>query len=120
MALSPEKLGEFIAFEDLKALDPRRIERIDRLLFPKAEPPSSDGNRHSSPAAVIRRHLFKVLKVQELDDTTPFQDYGLDSISAMVFTNRLSRELKREVPPEWVVGFPTVEALAAQLESSED
>lgn len=118
-ALSPDTLGECVAFEDLKGLDPIRVGRIHNLLFPEngRTPPSITGNGKDSLATVIRRHLFNVLKIQELDDATPFQDYGLNSISAMVFSNRLGKELKLEVDPGWLVGFPTVASLVAHLET---
>ena len=34
----------------------------------------------------------------------------------MVFSNRLEKELKREVQPGWLIDFPTVETLALHLE----
>jgi amino acid adenylation domain-containing protein/FkbM family methyltransferase len=118
VALAPDALSEFVAFDKLKDLDAPRVARIHNLLFPtEVLPKPGNGKRGESLATVVRRHLFDVLKIQELDDATPFQDYGLNSISAMVFTNRLGKELRCEVDPGWLVDSPTVESLVAHLQS---
>lgn len=118
-SLSPNVLGEFFTFEEIRNLDAARVNRIHNLLFPEkgTGAPSGNGNGDAPLSKVIRRHLFDVLKVDGLDQTTPFYEYGLDSIGAMVFSSRLGKELKREVPPSWLLEYPTVQTLAAHLES---
>ncbi len=119
-SLSPEVLGKSFAFEEIRNLDAGRVNRIHNLLFPEkgAAPPSGNGNGEATLSKVIRRHLFNVLRIDGLDETTPFYEYGLDSIGAMVFSNRLGKDLKREVPPSWLLDYPTIQTLAAHLESS--
>jgi acyl carrier protein len=45
----------------------------------------------------------------------PLQNYGLDSISATVLATRLEKQLKLEIRPQWLIEFPTIEALARHL-----
>ncbi|MDB6039325.1 MAG: CalA, partial [Verrucomicrobiales bacterium] len=118
ISLSAEALEAFVPFEEIKRLEPSRINRVHALLFPntKMEPRTGRGNGRTEVSEVIRKNLFDVLKIRELSDGEPFQNYGLDSISAMVFSNRLEKELKREVQPGWLIDFPTVETLALHLE----
>jgi amino acid adenylation domain-containing protein/FkbM family methyltransferase len=119
-ALAAETLEAFASFEELKRLDPVRIARIHDLLFPKDAPtPAAPGNGAGQGQfiEVIRRHLVELLKLQEVDNAALFQDYGLTSISGMVLTNRLGKELKHDVEPGWLIDFPTVESLAAHLET---
>lgn len=116
-ALSAALLEEFIDYTDIQKLDAARIQRIYDLLFPALEDGGVEGTRRDALAATIRSHLFNVLKVPELDDATPLQEYGLDSISAMVFSNRLSKALRQEVDPSWLASSPTVQSLAAHLAS---
>jgi NAD(P)-dependent dehydrogenase (short-subunit alcohol dehydrogenase family)/acyl carrier protein len=118
VALSPETLEAFVPFEEIKRLDPARINRVHALLFPNVQNEVRTRPRDgtSELSEIIRKNLFDVLKIRELSDGEPFQNYGLDSISAMVFSNRLEKELKREVQPGWLIDFPTVEALALHLD----
>jgi acyl carrier protein len=60
------------------------------------------------------------LKLKSLSASRPFQDYGLDSISAMVLATRLEKKLKRELPPQWLIEFPTVDALSRHLVAQDD
>jgi acyl carrier protein len=119
--LTPEALAALAPFEEIQKLDPARICRIHDLMFPQQEHAQpSPGNGKEPVAQVIRRHLFNVLKIEELDDAAPFQDYGLNSISGMVLFNRLGKELRRDMDPGWLVDYPTVQALAAHLESASE
>lgn len=117
-SLEPEVLERVIPWEEIKRLEPERVARIYRLLFRAEEPVRVAEPRPSGGgiAERVRKHLFDVLKISHVDDRRAFQDYGLDSISAMVFSNRLEKEMKRAVPPAWLIDFPTVEALTLHLE----
>jgi amino acid adenylation domain-containing protein/FkbM family methyltransferase len=119
-SLAPDVLAKSFAFEEIRNLDAGRVNRIHNLLFPEKgpTPPSGNGNGEATLSKIIRRHLFNVLKVDRLDETAPFYEYGLDSIGAMVFSNRLAKDLKREVPPNWLLDYPTIQSLAAHLEST--
>jgi acyl carrier protein len=66
--------------------------------------------------------VMEVLKLKDIASDQPFQDYGLDSISAMVLATRLEKKLKRQVQPQWLIDFSTVESLSEYLtaQDSED
>lgn len=107
-----------ISIGDVEMMTPDMVERTFALLFP--------GNSHSGQLAiasevsdgvpaVIRDVLASVLKLEEVEDGQAFQNYGLESISAMVFSTKLSKELKLDVQPEWLIEFPTVCSLAAHI-----
>ena len=51
----------------------------------------------------------------ELDWDVPLPNYGLDSIIAMQLATTLEKALKFSVPPAWLIEFPTLHELLAQL-----
>ena len=59
--------------------------------------------------------MKEVLKLKSLDSGQPFQNYGLDSISATILATRLEKRLQREMSPRWLIEFPTVETLSRHL-----
>jgi acyl carrier protein len=103
------------SLDEIKQLDPVLIHEIHALLFAKPElmeaPQPADGDT----AQVIASAVKEVLKLKSLDSEQPFQNYGLDSISATILAARLEKRLKREVAPKWLIEYPTVEMLARHL-----
>jgi acyl carrier protein len=108
-----------MGLDEIKRLDPSLIHRIHRLLFAGAEPKSAPGDVVDC-AGVITTTVMEVLKLKSLNPSKPFQDYGLDSISAMVLATRLEKKLKRELPPQWLIEFPTVDALSRHLSAQDE
>lgn len=68
-----------------------------------------------SVAGIVRATMAEVLHLSEIDDERSFMDYGLDSIAGMLLSVRLEKRLKREVPPQSLINFPTVAALTQHL-----
>nr|QEO74705.1 phosphopantetheine-binding domain-containing pro [uncultured bacterium] len=113
--VSVREILDVISLDEIKQLDPILIHEIHALLFAKPElveaPQPADGDT----AQVIASAVKEVLKLKSLDSEQPFQNYGLDSISATILAARLEKRLKREVAPKWLIEYPTVEMLARHL-----
>ncbi len=97
-------------------MTPDQVERTFALLFP-AGPQSSEFGSHASDdvSATVREVLANVLKLDEVEDGQSFQNYGIESVSAMVFSTKLGKELKLDVQPQWLIEFPTVCSLSAHI-----
>ena len=112
--VSVRHILDVISLDEIKQLDPILIHEIHALLFAKlpAEAPQlADGDT----AQVIASAVKEVLKLKSLDSAQPFQNYGLDSISATILAARLEKRLKREISPKWLIEYPTVETLSRYL-----
>ncbi|MEM0942219.1 MAG: beta-ketoacyl reductase, partial [Bacteroidota bacterium] len=66
---------------------------------------------------IIKNALSKVLKLDlhRLNVQQSFQDYGLDSITAVQLSTLLEREFQRSVPPDSFIEYSTAELLATHL-----
>jgi len=51
----------------------------------------------------------------EIDETAPFESFGLDSVTAVGLTGELEEWLGSTVDPMAVYDYPTIEALAKHL-----
>ncbi len=62
-------------------------------------------------------YLGELLEIEpdEVDVTTPFDRYGLDSSAAVGLTGDLEDWLGRELDPTLMYDYPTVEALVQHL-----
>jgi acyl carrier protein len=116
----PQAVTAVIGLDEIKALEPALIHRIHAVLFGVAPVKSEVAAKGIDYAPVIAAAVKDVLKLKGLDSARAFQDYGLDSISAMVLATRLERELRREVPPQWLIEFPTVDGLARHLTAHDE
>ncbi|NKB61133.1 MAG: SDR family NAD(P)-dependent oxidoreductase [Gammaproteobacteria bacterium] len=133
-SLQALELAEFITMDEIMRLDAGLIHRIYALLpkehsgFEAGEKEHGgqrqddirqSGSKTEENDVDIREAVIEsfaeVLKLQEIDDNQSFQDYGLDSISAMQLATRLERKLDREIPPQWLIDYPTVSTLAEHL-----
>jgi acyl transferase domain-containing protein/acyl carrier protein/NAD(P)-dependent dehydrogenase (short-subunit alcohol dehydrogenase family)/1,4-dihydroxy-2-naphthoyl-CoA synthase/SAM-dependent methyltransferase len=112
-AITIERVMAVVGLEDIRQLPPALIHRLHRLLFGavSAVAPGAAINYPDVIAATVR----EVLKLKTIDPAQPFQNYGLDSISAMVLATRLEKKLGREILPQWLIESPTVEKLAHYL-----
>ena len=72
----------------------------------------SSGNSGVDARAAIRRILGELLGVSDVDDQTPLQQLGLDSLLAMQFSTQLSRVLGKPVPATLAISLRTVAAIA--------
>jgi acyl carrier protein len=57
---------------------------------------------------------------EELDVTAPFDRFGLSSATAVFMIGNLEEWLGREVDPTLPYDYPTIQALAGRLASSDD
>ena len=69
--------------------------------------------------AIIAKTVSEVLEIDDLDHDIPFQDYGLDSIIAMRLSTKLEKKLNREIMPQLLIEFPTVNELKEYLENED-
>ena len=120
---SVEMLTSYVSIDEIRDLDEARIDRIYHLLSDEPDDQAGINDRQvadESPgdtlASIIRATLLGLLKLPAVDDDEAFQNYGLDSISAAIFSNRLEKALGRPVQPQWLLEYPTVMALSRQLE----
>ncbi|MEE7626363.1 SDR family NAD(P)-dependent oxidoreductase [Methylobacter sp. Wu8] len=108
------RITDVISLDRIKHLEPNLIHRIHKLLFAGVAQPAAQ-EQPVDMAQVITNTVLEVLKLKSFDSTQPFQNYGLDSISAMVLATRLEKRLKQPVQPQWLIDFSTVETLSRHL-----
>ena len=120
---SVEMLTSYVSIDEIRDLDEARIDRIYHLLSDEPDDQAGMNDRQVADestgdtlASIIRATLLGLLKLPSVDDDEAFQNYGLDSISAAIFSNRLEKALGRPVQPQWLLEYPTVLALSRQLE----
>jgi acyl carrier protein/NAD(P)-dependent dehydrogenase (short-subunit alcohol dehydrogenase family) len=110
--LQPEDYTETVRERVIEAL--KRSERECSLKDQR----DSTGESGRDPLPMrISEHLAKVLKLSEdtLDHAKPFQEYGLDSISAMQFSSRLEKEFKIAIQPRWLIEYPSIASFCGKL-----
>jgi acyl transferase domain-containing protein/enoyl-CoA hydratase/carnithine racemase/acyl carrier protein len=108
------RITDVISLDQIKHLEPNLIHRIHKLLFAGIAQPAAQ-EEAVDVAQVIATTVLEVLKLKNFDPAQPFQNYGLDSISAMVLATRLEKRLKQPIQPQWLIDFSTVETLSWHL-----
>jgi acyl carrier protein len=108
------RITDVISLDEIKLLEPNLIHRIHKLLFAGVAQQVVQ-EQSVDLTQVIINTLLEVLKLKNFDPAQPFQNYGLDSISAMVLATRLEKRLKQPVQPQWLIDFSTVETLSRHL-----
>ena len=103
--------------------------KIDRKLLPKqlSEPREPDaaldevlGHIEGSPMLeIVLSQLQALLQFRPSPDA-PLMEAGLDSLSAVAFTEAMAAQLQRPLPAEIVFDYPTASRLAHFLQSSTD
>jgi acyl transferase domain-containing protein/NADPH:quinone reductase-like Zn-dependent oxidoreductase/acyl carrier protein/ribosomal protein S18 acetylase RimI-like enzyme len=116
-------IQEIVSLDELEGLDPRLVDRLYQLLFDASQSSAPKDRVVDAGNVGIRQRVSEVvsevLRLSRVDENRTFQGYGLDSITATRIAVRLERSLKRAVQPRWLIDYPTVERLAAHLESVE-
>src|SRR5439155_3029664 len=115
LGLEETDIARTISIREVEEMTPDQVERTFRLLFPSAVQAAQPEVGNGDISTIIRNVLASVLKLREVEDKQSFQSYGLESISAMVLSTRLGKELKLDVQPEWLIEFPTIHSLAAHI-----
>lgn len=121
--LAIETLTRYVSFDQLKQQDPVLIQRVYQLLYPDETHPAAEVQELSPSepdplARTVYETLLDVLKIKHIEPHEPFADYGLDSISAMVFSTRLEKRLDIEIPPQCLIDFPTIHTLSEHLKQA--
>lgn len=111
-----EELLELIHPEQVGGLDARTTDRLYALM--QAGPPEPERpEAESSLLHTVREALREILKLPSVDDRHSFQNYGLNSVSAMRFATRLEKRLGRQVRAEWFLEHCCVRELTDYLGS---
>ena len=63
----------------------------------------------------IRELAADLLKLREMDEHEAFQNYGMDSVFGVQLAIRLEKRLDLDIPPKWLIDFPTIQTLAEHL-----
>jgi len=118
--ITVDKIIAVISFDDIQALPAELIHRIYQLLFSNTltvlpQSPQDSQDKEAELRQLIIKTVSDVLKLTDIDVRKPFQNYGLDSISAMVLATRLEKQLQQLVEARWLVDFSTVETLSRHL-----
>lgn len=134
--ISIQEIQTAISVEEMKNLDAALVDRIynlcidnsasypynDKTSFRQKHGADSSYHPDSGPQKnltdlkeMIRKCALEVLQLQDMDESKPFQHYGLDSIMAMRLSLSLGKALKIEIQPQWLIEFSTVAALADHL-----
>jgi acyl carrier protein len=98
---------------DVEAITPAPPRSVT-LVRPASEPsPEVKDTR-----ALILINLQKILRLEahDINPQTPFQNYGLDSITGMQLALALEKSTGREILPRWLIEYPTVDSLARKLQ----
>ncbi|ACK71147.1 phosphopantetheine-binding [Gloeothece citriformis PCC 7424] len=86
-------------------------------------PPSEKQQQSFKEASEIESWLISYLSThlnldpEEIDETIPFERYGLDSESAIVLSGDLQQWLQCDLDPTLLFDYPTIQALAHYLAS---
>lgn len=78
---------------------------------------SSESTEDSKAHKWIVETMQTVLKIkpESIEFDKPFQDYGLDSISAVQLTVALEKKIGVPVPPNWLIEHPNITELSDRL-----
>jgi len=117
--ISIEDITDVVGLDEIRRLEPALIHEIHALLFGAQATTAPARPTDTDYARVIATAVKDVLKLKSLDPTQPFQNYGLDSISATILATRLEKRLAREIPPQWLIEFASVEALSHHLRAED-
>ena len=110
------ELLEMLAPEQVRSLDTKTTDRLYALM--QAEPSEPVRLEAETPLLhTVRESLREILKLPSVDDRQSFQNYGLNSVSAMRFATRLEKCLGRQVQAEWFLEHRCVHELTDYLRS---
>lgn len=117
-----DRVAEVLAKFDVEAMPPSLLERAHGLLAAQARevaqdrPPALEARSRSALRDVVRQTVTEVLKLPvACDERATFQNFGIDSISAMQLATRLEKRLAMPITPQWFLEFNTVSTLTEHL-----
>lgn len=109
----------------------RELERPSSLLnsllrlIPGKGATKSSSNEPPPTEQIIQQWIIEriataiELRPEKIDIHTPFNDFGLDSRTAVKMSGDLEKRLNRRLSPTLFWDFPTIESLAKHLHSGE-
>jgi len=91
--------------------------QMDPLSTDASNQPKSQPPRAAEIQAWLVSHLATVLEVDpaQVDVTTPFDRYGLDSVAAIGLTGDLEEWLGYDLDPTLLYDYPTIETVSRHL-----
>lgn len=93
------------------------LKRAEPAACVKTQDASTSGSGVNTVPMRIAEHLAKVLKIgqETIDHAKPFQEYGLDSITAMQLSSRLEKEFQIAIQPHWLIEYPCISSFSGKL-----
>ena len=110
-----EQITDVVDLEEIRMLDPGMVSRLHSVMFGEAPQAAVSSGPRFDYTEAITTTVKGVLKLKAVSPEQPLQNYGLDSISATVLATRLEKMLDIEIRPQWLIEFPTIQALARHL-----
>jgi acyl carrier protein/NADP-dependent 3-hydroxy acid dehydrogenase YdfG len=134
-SLRPSQISDVMSFDEIKKLPPELIDRLYKLIPDRpiptdrsAEPisvkqtigkdivkESGDSSRSESLKTQVRSIIIDLFEIDDVDDEQTFQNYGMDSVSAVRMATRLEATLHLEIKPQWLIEYPSVASLSKLL-----
>jgi acyl carrier protein len=96
-----------------KKTEPSLLERLFGRKTTTPERPPTRDEIQGWLVARLAKHLK--MKPEEIDVREPFNNYGLDSRTAVSLSGELERWLHRTLPPTLAWDYPTIEQVARFL-----
>lgn len=129
LKVSIQAITDVVNIDQIQNLEPSLITRIHKLLFNENYTGQEiqnqmhvyDNNNNQKNhinknyiniESIVTKIVIEVLKLKKINIDESFQNYGLDSISAVVLATRLEKHFKTQVLPQWLIDFPTIKTLS--------
>jgi polyketide synthase PksN len=119
-----DEIRQTISIDEMHYMDEALVERIYNLCVEPKAPPVQAVQLPQQPAITpeaqatiqtIKTAIMEVLAIDQLDESIPFTQYGLDSIKTMKLCARLRKKLSADIQPQLFIGFPTLQSLSAHI-----
>jgi acyl carrier protein len=116
-----DEISKTISIDELHYMEAALVERIYNLCVEPQTPPVKEAGQPAiTPEALttietIKTAIMEVLAIDQLDESIPFTQYGMDSIKTMKLCARLRKKLLTDVQPQLFIAFPTLQSLSAHI-----
>ena len=113
---------------DVDALGDSIVQKIYSLMFADEVQPWASvkpaevhmakyaDNKKSSIRSIVFETIKNTLIVDDLASDEKLQHYGMDSVSAMQISSKLSNKLGLPIEPIWLLDNPTIDSFSSYLE----
>lgn len=119
-----DEIRKTISIDEMHYMDEALVERIYNLCVEPKAPPVQEvqqpqlSTRTPETQAIIqtiKADIMEVLAIDQLDESIPFTQYGMDSIKTMKLCARLRKKLSADIQPQLFIAFPTLQSLSAHI-----